>query len=226
MARKSKTSPSRSRAARPTRATPAPTGRAPAWGPAQWAALHSPARFELYSLAEGAAPCSISDLARLSGRRASSLYRHVAALERAKFLVATDRRRAGRRFETIYALGPMATAPSIGAEPSRVVREISRMVDRAFRCASRDVVAALRAGHMPRHRDPATPLTFFFEVTWLDATRRRAVYALMRQIAALVAEGRSERTGALHRIVASMAPLGRDGGGSATPVKAARRGRT
>lgn len=184
-------------------------GTAPAWGAAQWAALRSPARFELYTLAEGAAPCSISDLARLSGRRASSLYRHVAALERAKFLVATDQRRAGRRFETVYALGPMAAAPSVGPSPSRVVPQIIRMVERAFRSAGRDVAAALRAGHLPRHRDPATPLSFFFEVTWLDDRRRRELYALMRKITAIVAEGRVKRTGELHRIVSSMSPLGR-----------------
>ncbi|MBL9120056.1 MAG: winged helix-turn-helix transcriptional regulator [Phycisphaerae bacterium] len=188
----------------------APQG--PVWGSAQWKALHSPARFELFTLAEGAAPCSISDLARLSGRRASSLYRHIASLEKAKFLVAIERRRAGRRFEAVYALGPMATARSVGNSsdgPAQVHLHVGRMVERAFRSASRDVRVALKEGHRPLLGDPATPLSFAFEVTWLDERRRRAVYELMRRMRELVQEGRAERTGELYRIVASLSPLTR-----------------
>jgi hypothetical protein len=184
---------------------------ATAWGVAQWNALRSPIRFELFTLAEGAAPCSISDLARLSGRRASGLYRHVDTLTRAKLLKPASKRRAGRRFETVYSLGPMARALSVGSDSQRAAKHLSDMVERAFRAASRDLQAALRFGHWPLHRDPATPLHFFFEVTWLDDHRRRALHRLMRSIADLVREGRAQRTGELHRIVSSYAPLVRGG---------------
>lgn len=194
-----------------------PPAAAEVWTSLQWRTLSSPVRFELFTLAEGAAPCSISDLAKLSGRRASSLYRHVEALVRARLLVASERRRAGRRFETVYALGPMATARSIDngppsgpkGLPARTRAHVSTIVERGFRTAARNVRTALEAGHRPLLRDPSTPMSFFFEVTWLDDARRRRLHAHMRAIADLVVEGRAKRTGALHGIVASFAPLDR-----------------
>lgn len=187
-----------------------PAAREPsslAWTLVQWRALRSPIRFELFTLAEGAAPCSIADLARLSGRRPTSLYRHIAALTRAKLLVAVDRRRAGRRFETIYGLGPMGTARSIGERPERVLGEVAHVADRAFRTASRDLRAALAAGHVPKLRDPRTPMAFFFEVTWLDDRKRRALHAKLQEIVAIIRAGRESRSGLPYRIVSSFVPL-------------------
>jgi DNA-binding transcriptional ArsR family regulator len=178
-----------------------------AWTLVQWRALRSPIRFELFTLAEGAAPCSVADLARLSGRRPSSLYRHIAALVRAKLLLAVDRRRAGRRYETIYGLGPMGTARSISERPERVLGEVAHVADRAFRTAARDMRAALAAGHVPRLRDPRTPMAFFFEVTWLDDRKRRALHAKLQEIVAIIRAGREARSGLPYRIVSSFVPL-------------------
>lgn len=193
----------------PRKSTAARSATPLTWGAAQWRALHSPVRFELFALAEGAAPCSVSDLARLSGRRASSLYRHVEALARAGLLEAGERRRAGRRFEAVYDLGPMGRARPVGEEMGRAAAPLGRLIDRAYRAASRDMRAAIAAGHVPRFRDPDTPLHFFFEVTWLDDARRRAINEHALEIARLVREGRAARTGELHQLVSSLAPLPR-----------------
>lgn len=169
--------------------------------------MHSPVRFELYTLAEGAAPCSITDLARLSGRGASTLYRHVASLEKAGFLVAIGKRRAGRRFETVYGLGPAASAPSLGPKPAKVVAPLRRMLRGAMRAAERDISGALDAGHYPRLGDPDSPVRLFYEMTWLDSVRKRRLHALLSEVLALVREGRAERTGEPYRITGSVAIL-------------------
>jgi predicted transcriptional regulator len=189
-----------------TRTKPTPKSKSKSvWGPLQWRVLNAPVRFELFTLAEGAAPCSIADLARLSGRRAPGLYRHVRELERAGFLVAVDRRRAGRRFETVWGLGPMAFARPIG-EPMKpgVAPLFLRMVERAHRDAARDVRRAMRDGAVPRMGSPLSPIALLFETTWLDAKRRAEHHALQRAIGDLVRRGREARTGRLYRVVSSI----------------------
>jgi DNA-binding transcriptional ArsR family regulator len=207
---------------RPPKPSATPSASHRVWTILQWRALRSPIRLELFTLAEGAAPCSVADLARLSGRRPSSLYRHIAPLVRAKLLVAVDRRRAGRRYETIYGLGPMGTARSIGTRPDRLLGEVVHIAERAFRTASRDIRAAVQAGHVPRLRDPSSPLAFFFEVTWLDDRRRRELHAKLQEILAIIRAGRAARTGLPYRVVSSFVPLASR---MTAPARTARRAR-
>ncbi|MEY3023676.1 MAG: Helix-turn-helix domain, partial [Planctomycetota bacterium] len=78
------------------------------WTPRQWKAISSPIRLELLALAEAEQPCSIGDLARASGRRATGLYRHVRILATAGLFEPCGQRPGARRPEQLYRVSPIA----------------------------------------------------------------------------------------------------------------------
>ena len=65
-------------------------------------ALSSPLRLEILGLFTEQKPLAISDMARLMGRKAGSLYYHLELLEAAGFVERTGTRPKGKRFEALF----------------------------------------------------------------------------------------------------------------------------
>jgi DNA-binding transcriptional ArsR family regulator len=106
-------------------------------------ALASPFRLELISLFGQDDELSVSDMARRTGRPATSLYHHLGVLEDAGIIHAVGSRPKGKRFETVYAMteGMMGIAHDPSDPTSR--KRIAQTVQAAFRSSARDLVAAL-----------------------------------------------------------------------------------
>ncbi|MEM1011530.1 MAG: helix-turn-helix domain-containing protein [Planctomycetota bacterium] len=70
----------------------------------QFRVLLSPARVEIYEFLQAVAPCSVAELAAVSGRPADGLYPHLRQLERIGAVEVVDREPKGRVTEAIYDL--------------------------------------------------------------------------------------------------------------------------
>jgi DNA-binding transcriptional ArsR family regulator len=115
-------------------------------GADQRTALASPLRLEILGLFTNPEPLAISDMARLMGRTAGSLYHHVGILEKAGLLLRSGTRPVGKRYEALFQ--PAATRIEMEAR-SEVVDEVDLVVKvmaSAFRMAERDLAAVINEG--------------------------------------------------------------------------------
>jgi predicted transcriptional regulator len=162
----------------------------------QWKALASPIRVELLLLADAIEPCSIADLARLSGRRSTGLYRHVAILADADLLLPRGKRPGPRRPEQLYrvnehfaSLRDRCRSDHGGTERFRRLQEaVWRAIDRGL------------ADRLEREGDTSdgpVPGDAVHEVTWLDEAQRGEVDRLLARLREIALEGRRTRTGDL-----------------------------
>lgn len=112
--------------------------------PRQRVALASPLRLEILGLFTGQKPLAITDMARLMGRTAGSLYFHVGILERARLLKRTGTRPRGKRYEALYY--PAASRFHLDAERggSEDAALALKTMASAFRMAERDMEASLQ----------------------------------------------------------------------------------
>jgi DNA-binding transcriptional ArsR family regulator len=106
-------------------------------------ALASPFRIELIGLFGQEDELSVSDMARRTGRPATSLYHHLRVLEDAGILEAVGTRPKGKRFETVYAVAESMLGIAHDPDDPTSRPKIAKTVEAAFRSASRDLVAAL-----------------------------------------------------------------------------------
>lgn len=168
----------------------------PDLGPTHWKALASPIRVELLLLAAAIEPCSIADLARLSGRRNTGLYRHVAILVESELLLPCGKRPGSRRPEQLHRVNEhfISMRDRSGREPGATDR---------FRNAQAAVWRAIDRGLSDRPAgDGGTatanhPDTALHEVTWLDEERRGEVQRLFDRLRTICDEGRRHRRGEL-----------------------------
>jgi DNA-binding transcriptional ArsR family regulator len=109
----------------------------------QVAALASPVRQEIVDAVAAAGPCTMAKLGELLGRRADTLYYHVAALAKVGLLVETGRERTGKRFGAVY---------DVPGRPMRIDYEaagseaVTRVVRSAIRLGARDFTRAMANG--------------------------------------------------------------------------------
>lgn len=107
-------------------------------------ALRSAVRQEIVDAAQASGPCSVVELASLTGRAADSLYFHLRKLLKVGLLEEVAVRRSGRRDETIYdvpATRFQLEKPNI--EPGSGVSE---MIEGAINLATRDLRRVVESG--------------------------------------------------------------------------------
>jgi DNA-binding transcriptional ArsR family regulator len=165
------------------------------WTPQQWQAVSSPHRLQLLLLLTGLKEATVHELAELSGRTAQSLYPHLDALVHAGFLVVREPAETGRR-SRVYACGPASMVAPVDATTGRGNRDSAELSALMLH----DACARLRrfgsiAEGMPLGEGAERAVAMHSELTWLDDDRRRRVNDLMRQIMAVVQEGRAARGG-------------------------------
>lgn len=116
-------------------------------GKDQQSALASPLRLEILGLFTTPDSLAISDMAKLMGRPAGSLYHHVGILEKVGFLKRTGSRPKGKRHEALFR--PTASRMELDAENmgEDSVQLAVKTIGSAFRMAERDLEAALTSGN-------------------------------------------------------------------------------
>lgn len=110
----------------------------------QLVALKSPVRQEIVDALDAGGPSTITEIAAQLGRPADGLYYHVRRLQSVELLVEKGRRRAGKRFETIFDLpsSEMRVRYPLGDEKrmeplADAVTAMLRLSDRDFRAGAR-----------------------------------------------------------------------------------------
>jgi DNA-binding Lrp family transcriptional regulator len=113
-------------------------------GRRQVGAVSSPLRIELLEHLRLAGRASVADLARLTGRPATALHYHVNLLHEAGLLRVAQRRPAGKREESLYALA--AESFALAANDTFARRAAARTVGATLRMAQREAARALASG--------------------------------------------------------------------------------
>ena len=166
-------------------------------GKKQLAALTSARRLDILDRLAASGPSSVREFAGTIGMAPSAVYHHLRRLESAGLVVEAGTRRVGRRVERVYrAAAPRmrlikALADPAHAKPiARVVRAMTRQMDRDFRVAlRRDGTRTTGKGRnlgffrlvgAPGARDLARindHLTAIAEILWASPAKGRAAQA-------------------------------------------------
>lgn len=115
-------------------------------GKEQKSALASPLRLEIIGLFTNPEPLAISDMAKLMGRSAGSLYHHVGILEKAGLLVRTGTRPKGKRYEALFRPAASRIEMDTTSASEDTVQLAVKTIGSAFRMAEKDLEAALMSG--------------------------------------------------------------------------------
>lgn len=188
------------------RRMPAPRAKERLIERAQWQALRSQSRLDLLMAMEANSPCSIAEVATALGRRPAGLYRHVRALVRADLLREAGRRPIGRRWATLYALGPAHGRTHFDAPSGRGLREHGELVLALARPAGRAYLRAIRAQKGEPQSAARLRCSAMFERTWLDRRSQREVKRLLERLYRIVQQGRRSRRGERFQVSVMSAP--------------------
>lgn len=173
---------------------------------AQWAALRHPRRLEVMVTMEALSPCSIAELAASMDCRPASLYRHVRTLTRAGLLREAGRKSVGRRWTSLYELGPSYGLDHFDAPSGRGLREHGELVLALSRPAGRAYLRGVLAQRGTSQAEAKLRCKAMFERTWMDAKSRAEAERLVRALYRLVQEGRRTRRGERFQISLMVAP--------------------
>ena len=149
---------------------------------------------------------SIAEIARRLNRSAGTLYQHVHKLLEVGVVVETDRRRAGRRYEAVYAVIPGGitmdfdpAAPRTNAHLKRFAGSILRLTDRAFQ-------AAVDRGNVATHGPRRNLIYRRTKVRMTEAGLARARRHLDKAFEVVVEESRKGK-GTFYALTAFLTPL-------------------
>ena len=136
-----------------------------------------PHRARILVLMDNLGEATAYELAELTGRSVSSLYRHLSELTKVGLLVERQERRGGRTLR-VYARGPGLDTPLVDVATGAGGRNFGRLCAAALRGVaqqSQRFGAQLEAGTV----EHAHPMLISNDVVWLDdATRRRVLLLL------------------------------------------------
>ncbi|MBU3684348.1 MAG: winged helix-turn-helix transcriptional regulator [Phycisphaerales bacterium] len=149
------------------------------WSDAQWAAAMKPHRARILVLMDNLGEATAYELAELTGRSVSSLYRHLSELAKVGLLVEQQERRGGRSLR-VYARGPALDTPLVDVATGAGGRNFGRLCAATLRGVAQQTQrfgAQLEAGTI----EHAHPMLISNDVVWLDDATRRRVLLLLTQ---------------------------------------------
>lgn len=187
--------------------------------PAAWRAILSPVRREIVEAMQELGPCPIADVAAASGRPADALYRHVAILVKAGFLVDAGTRKGKRNPERLYdAAANDFLAPNVrraGAADERQM--IAATAEALAKATARSMRASATAGRLVCDA-AARNFAVAHYLTWLTPGRFEEVRSLLLRINEIIEAGRREQVGELYETLAIVTPVTRARGTHARPT--------
>jgi predicted transcriptional regulator len=189
--------------------------------PAAWRVILSPVRREIVEAMQELGPCPIADVAAASGRPADALYRHVALLVKAGFLVDAGTRKGKRNPERLYdAAANDFRAPNVrraGAADERQM--IAATAEALAKATARSMRASATAGRLACDA-AARNFAVTHYLTWLTPSRFEEVRSLLLRINEIIEAGRREQVGELYESLAILTPVTRARGTHARPTHA------
>jgi DNA-binding transcriptional ArsR family regulator len=183
-----------------TNRVPAPGGRTRRrWTDAQWKAALRPHRARILILMDGLGEATAYELAELTGRSASSIYKHLDALVAADLLSERSERRGGR-LQRVFTRGPALKIPMVDLVTGAGGAQFGHLSAAALRAAASQAERFGRAVE-DGGADAPFPTMMHVDVAWLDAAARRRVIALMHKVLAIARASHRGRTGARMQVV-------------------------
>lgn len=186
---------------RSAKSSAAPARAAKCWTDAQWAAATKPHRARILVLMDNLGEATAYELAELTGRSVSSLYRHLTELTKVGLLAETHERRGGRMLR-VYARGPALDTPMVDFATGAGGRQFGRLAAAALRGVAQQTQrfgTLLEAGTL----EDLHPMLVSADVAWLDgASRRRVLDHLAKALSiARTATKRKPRSGTRMQLV-------------------------
>jgi DNA-binding transcriptional ArsR family regulator len=186
---------------RSAKSSAAPARAAKCWTDAQWAAATKPHRARILVLMDNLGEATAYELAELTGRSVSSLYRHLSELTKVGLLAETHERRGGRMLR-VYARGQALDTPMVDFATGAGGRQFGRLAAAALRGVAQQTQrfgTLLEAGTL----EDLHPMLVSTDVAWLDgAARRRVLNHLAKALSiARTATKRRPRTGSRMQLV-------------------------
>ena len=187
--------------------------------PAAWRVILSPVRREIVEAMQELGPCPIAEVAAASGRPADALYRHVALLVKAGFLVDAGTRKGKRNPERLYdAAADDFRAPNVrraGAADERQM--IAATAEALAKATARSMRASATAGRLECDA-AARNFAVVHYLTWLTPSRFEEVRSLLLRINEVIEAGRREQVGELYESLAILTPVTRARGTHVRPT--------
>lgn len=184
-----------------------------------WRVILSPVRREIVEAMQELGPCPIAEVAAASGRPADALYRHVALLVKAGFLVDAGTRKGKRNPERLYdAAANDFRAPNVrraGAADERQM--IAATAEALAKATARSMRASATAGRLECDA-AARNFAVTHYLTWLTPSRFEEVRSLLLRINEIIEAGRREQVGSLYESLAILTPVTRARGTHARPT--------
>ena len=150
-------------------------------------------------LMDGLGEATAYELAELTGRSASSIYKHLDALVAADLLSERSERRGGR-MQRVFARGPGLDLPMLDLATGAGGTQFGKLSAAALRAAASQAERFGRAVDEGSAGDPF-PAMLHVDIAWLHAPARRRVLALMHQVLDIARRAPRGRTGARMQVV-------------------------
>jgi DNA-binding transcriptional ArsR family regulator len=187
--------------------------------PAAWRTILSPVRREIVEAMQELGPCPIAEIAAASGRPADALYRHVAILVKAGFLVDAGTRKGKRNPERLYdAAAEDFLAPQIRRASATDEREMMASTAEALaKSTTRSLRASASAGRLESGKASRNFAVTHY-LTWLTPSRFEEIRSLLLRMSEVIEAGRRERVGDLYETLSLVTPVTRARGTHARPA--------
>jgi hypothetical protein len=177
--------------------------------PAAWSVLISPVRAEIAEALRLLGPCGIAELARVCGRPADGLYKHLELLQKAGFVVKTGFRKGARNVEQLFDVVAddfrIEFNDGKGAAENKAVVQTANSFLKSVGRAVRDSAAARQLEFDPDRRN----ISINYELSWLTIEEFQKVRALVGRIKKIMDRGKKKREGRLYMSLCITTPVTR-----------------
>lgn len=174
------------------------------WTDEQWKVACAPHRPRIIAVMDGLGEATASEVAELTGRSVSSLYRHLDELADAGFLTKRKAERGGRR-QTVYGRGPALDVPPVDPDTGdgcQWAAEFLRLMFHEFGGQVGRFYALLGQSPGPAGMNhPGSRRRFYSELTWLTDAEQQRVVEHIEAIRVIAKEGRDRRVGQRTQLV-------------------------
>jgi len=174
--------------------------------PEQLMAIASPGRDSLTDAVDVMGPCTVSDLARFTGRSRNALYYHIKALRDCGLLIETRRSGEGKKTTAYYDVPGRPMIVRFNLSTPRTRRAVIALGRSRLRSAARGFTRACQAGGTVVE-GPRRNLWASSRTGWLSGRELEEVNALLLRLVDMMGRGeRRSASRALHEFTFVLSP--------------------
>jgi hypothetical protein len=187
--------------------------------PELWEILVSPVRSHIAETLRLLGPSSVAQVAAAIGRPPDGLYRHIEMLIEAGFVRQTGFRKSERNVERIIDVvaqdfrleldksGVNGRGGGSGDSQRKAQNRAVVMTARSFIAEMARTVRKAGNADILRFHESERNISINYELSWLSRERYQQVRELIRQLKAIMDEGKKTRTGDLYSTLAIACPV-------------------